>query len=335
MFQNTNKVFSVAPNLQENKPIEVLNPRYWKRIIPKKKNSFDFNLVHIPLKENCKKSAVKKSLPNVMLLNARSLINKANEPAILIDKHNCDITSVTETWLTNNVPSEVVNCFGLTLLRSDRPCSKGGEVVVYINDIIPVKIRYDLCDQCFECLWITLGPKWLPRSISKITAACVYFPPNLLSNDLESSDTAFIVAGDFNPSSSGFQQKHSARHCDFRQVVKQPTRSTNTLDLIFTNIVDCYEDPEMLAPLSTSDHNVIKWKSKSHVARNGNTVNIKVRPLRPTQLDRFGNSQRNYVWSPVLSTIGIDEKADVFLRITKGMFEEFSSRKNNKSARQR
>ena len=83
---------------------------------------------------------------------------------------------------------------------------------MYINDSIPVKICYDLCDLCFECLWITLRTKWLPRSVSRI-AASAYLPSNLISNDLdkvcgyfyycydrlflESSDPTFIVARDF------------------------------------------------------------------------------------------------------------------------------------------
>ena len=44
-----------------------------------------------------------------------------------------------------------------------------------------------------------------------------------------------------------------------KQVVKQPTRGRNTLDLIFTNIAEFYECPETLASLSTFDHRVIKW----------------------------------------------------------------------------
>ena len=63
-------------------------------MISKKENSYDFNLVHISRKRIVKISAAKKSLPNVMLLSARSLLNKANELAIVIDKHNSDITFV-------------------------------------------------------------------------------------------------------------------------------------------------------------------------------------------------------------------------------------------------
>ena len=85
---------------------------------------------------------------------------------------------------------------------------------------------------------------------------------------MESLHTAIILGGDFYPTSNGFQQKRLERHCNLNQIVMQP-RDTNTLlDLIFTDMVDCYETPVILAPLSTSDHNVINWKSKCNIAEN-------------------------------------------------------------------
>ena len=53
----------------------------------------------------------------------------------------------------------------------------------------------------------------------------------------------------------------------------QPTRDTSTLDLIFTDMVEYYETPAILAQLSTSDHNVINWKSKCNAAEKGNLTN--------------------------------------------------------------
>ena len=54
----------------------------------------------------------------------------------------------------------------------------------------------------------------------------------------------------------------------------QPTRDTSTLDLIFIdmveNMVEYYEIPAILTPLSTSDHNVINWKSECNIAEKEN-----------------------------------------------------------------
>ena len=59
--------------------------------------------------------------------------------------------------------------------------------------------------------------------------------------------------------------------------VMQPTRDTSTLNLIFTDMVEYYEIPAILAPFSTSDHNVINWKSMCTIAEKGNLTKIKVR----------------------------------------------------------
>ena len=54
----------------------------------------------------------------------------------------------------------------------------------------------------------------------------------------------------------------------------QPTRDTSTLDLIFIdmveNMVEYYEIPAILTPLSTSDHN----------AEKGNLTKIKARQFQ-------------------------------------------------------
>ena len=57
----------------------------------------------------------------------------------------------------------------------------------------------------------------------------------------------------------------------------QPTRDTSTLDLILIDMVEYNEIPAILTPLSTSDHNVINWKSKCNIAEKGNLTKIKVR----------------------------------------------------------
>ena len=63
---------------------------------------------------------------NVLLLNARSLVNKVNELEIQIANHNSDITFSTETWLADLPTDEAVNCSGHNIIRKDRPNGKGG-----------------------------------------------------------------------------------------------------------------------------------------------------------------------------------------------------------------
>ena len=99
------------------------------------------------------------TMSNVLLLNARSLVNKVNELEIQIANHSSDITFVMETWLVDSVPDEAIDCSGQNIIRKDRPNGKGGGgIAVYVNDRIPIKLRDDLNDSAYECLWVTIRP---------------------------------------------------------------------------------------------------------------------------------------------------------------------------------
>jgi hypothetical protein len=91
---------------------------------------------------------------------------------------------MTEKWLTDDVPDQSVNitCFNLT--RKDRTIGRGRGVAIDVKETIPLKVLSDLSNEDFECLWIILRPKWLPRSISRIAVACVYIPPSIDQENL-------------------------------------------------------------------------------------------------------------------------------------------------------
>jgi hypothetical protein len=103
---------------------------------------------------------------------------------VVIEQHKSNIILVTETWLTDDVPNQSENIAGFNLTRKDRTIGRGGGVEIYVKGIIPLKVRSDLSNEDFECLWITLRPKWLPRSISRIAVACVYIPPSIDQGNL-------------------------------------------------------------------------------------------------------------------------------------------------------
>ena len=148
------------------------------------------------------------------------------------------------------------------IVRNDRQIGRGGGVQVYIRESIPYKLRLDLSNDQYECVWIVLRPVWLPRSISRIAVACVYIPPSVnieMVNSFcdyfcfcydklksESPSTAIIAAGDFNPDSNGLKIRTITRQCHIKQVVKTPTKGNALLDLIFTDVHKFYEDPQVL-----------------------------------------------------------------------------------------
>ena len=173
------------------------------------------NLANIPILRPSRQN-IKHTLPNILLFNARSLFNKIDELTIIINQQNADVIMVTETWLTDVIPDEALHIPDFNIVtRKDRPTRRGGGVAVYIRESLPFKIRPDFYNSDYECLWITLRPKWLPRKISKLALARVYLPPSMNTEALESfyeyccycydslicegPNTSIIITGDFNP----------------------------------------------------------------------------------------------------------------------------------------
>ncbi len=274
-----------------------------------------------------------------MVLNARSIFNKVDELKAHIEIYKPDIIFVTETWLSENIPNEAIHIDDFNVFRKDRIVMRGGGVAFYIKDDFPVRIRFDLSNKSVECLWVTLRPKWLPRKISRIALACVYLPPSMSLNDVdgfydyfqscydilttESRDTAFIIAGDFNPTSNGFKSRFLNIHCNLKQVVKEATRNTSILDLIFTNVNYFYKVPEIIAPLSSADHNMVIWISKIQQPQNNITKKVTVRPIKPSALEFFHSFLASYNWQNVIFASSVDAKLEEFLTATSDMINDF------------
>ena len=96
------------------------------------------------------------------------------------------------------------------------------------------------------------------------------------------------------------------------------------MDLIFTNIAKFYVCPDTLAPLSSSDHNIVIWKSKktSQGTNKGKTVKV-VTEIEQTNTNRFGFFLENFDWNQVLGEEGVDKKVQTFLECTNSMINQF------------
>ena len=104
---------------------------------------------------------------------------------------------------------------------------------------------------------------------------------------MESTETDFIITGDFNPNSNNFRSKHVELQCGFKQVVHVATRKEHILDLIFTNIPKYYNLPTTQAPLDTTDHLLVLWKPKGIENSKNVKQNVAVRPIKLI-LSNFG-----------------------------------------------
>jgi hypothetical protein len=249
------------------------------------------------------------------LLNSRSLLPKLkiDELSILLPQNRSDIAAVTETWLRPDISSELLSIDGYNLHRADRRVGRGGGVCVFTSiDDIPCKRRVDLESPDLECLWLWLRSYRLPRPLSGIALCAVYNAPgkpiedqnNLCDHIVKTSDfvrnqypdCALIILGDFNQ----LDVSHITSDLDLIQVVNSSTRGVNTLDLIICNTYNLYENPAILAPLGTSDDNIVHWTPKARYRYlNNDTGSFHKRYTRHflrSGLDAFGRWIRGANW---------------------------------------
>ena len=117
---------------------------------------------------------------------------------------------------------------------------------MYIKESIKTRRLQELEDPAFEVLLPYIRPPRLPVGINCVVTACVYHPPS--SNDTEIleylSDAitraeglflacGIIIAGDFNQ----LDTKHLCRDFRLKQLVHQPNRGANILDLALTTCI--------------------------------------------------------------------------------------------------
>ena len=224
----------------------------------------------------------RKHLPVFFMSNIQSFSNsskksKTEEIEATLGLNNIDVACLTETWLTENSKDQIQfeNYILFHAVRNKMLRNSGGVTIAVNKDFVSVrKLDIDVPEH-IESLWISIRPKWLPRSISIIIVAGVYYPgsnsayaPDQDDIILHLTETVhqlyqgyenplFIIMGDFND----LNIDELCDACKLKQVVKVPTRKNATLDLILTNNSnDFYESPSTLPSIGGSDHDSVIYK---------------------------------------------------------------------------
>ena len=192
---------------------------------------------------------------------------------------------------------------GYNLFRKDRPIRRGGGVCIYLTESIRADHQTVIENDNFECLWLWLRPNRLPRPLCLIALCVVYHPPGLSQDDHQClkkyltytidllrnryPNCGIILLGDFNDWKISLLL---AIH-NLKQVVKAPTRGTSILDLILTNLSSYFSTPQLLPPLGSSDHNVLRWVPSTETSyRPSGTKFIKhsIRRFPQSSINAFG-----------------------------------------------
>ena len=195
------------------------------------------------------------------------------------------------SWLRSYVQDNIVALSGFNLVRKDRVDITQGGVCVYIRDNINFTILEDLEDPSFEALWLKLRSARLPRGFSCIVLRIIYHPPNnnnpaildYLWQSLSSIESRFpnsglLIVGDFNR----LNTKRLQNSFDLKQIVKFPTWGDKILDLVLTNLRECYKDPIQRPPHGLSNHMSVEVQPKDRSQLLDSRSTIKTRDLKPS-----------------------------------------------------
>ena len=174
--------------------------------------------------------------------------------------------AISETWLSDDIPSETVHISGYHLYRNDRR-SHGGGVLLYIKDTI----QHTYCPELHqssdtEIVWAKINN----GSSYPFYIACVYNPSpdnekyykamlNNFENVLKKNKEIFIV-GDLDEKKYNNQAHYIEILLNCRQLILEPTRVTlNTssiIDHIYTAMPNNHVQSGVLK-YTVSDHYLV------------------------------------------------------------------------------
>ena len=218
-----------------------------------------------------------------MQVNCQSLPAKRESFFCLIEEQKPDIVVGTESWLSSHHSDN--ECFPTdhyTVIRRDRGGNTrgGGVFIAARNDLIIV--REDTLETNCEILWCSLK-----LASSKTLFIGAYYRPH--EGDAESlaelqlslsrlnMQHLVLLAGDFN--FPGWKwSTHEVQNCNYpalhhqfgdmlddsglTQLVEEPTRNNNTLDLVLTNNPTLVSEVSVISGISDHDCPVINLKSR-------------------------------------------------------------------------
>ena len=282
----------------------------------------------ISRKRNDSKNIV-KNLPIVLLSNiqsfGRSIKNdKSTEVEMILNHNKVDIAVFTETWLCQDTREQLPfnDYVKFHKVRENALKSSGG-VSIFVRNTIPATKLSVKVPEHFECLWVTVRPKWLPRTISNIIVCSIYYPGSgskyappqedfvlYLSESVQRfrnrySSPLFLLMGDFND----LNIDEICEICRFHQVVKVPTRKEATLDLILTNVSNVYyEDPISLPKIGDGDHFCVLYSPKNYEKPKLLREKIKTRIYKKSSMQQFGNWITKFNWSEQFQMSDVNEK---------------------------
>lgn len=285
------------------------------------------NLVYVPLNSNFSRQndvdTRREFVPSILLTNVMSLVPKIDEIRIFSMTYDLDLFFITETWLKSTINDNHAALPGYNLERMDRRTGQHGGVCLFSKVGIKTTRLSDIESPTLEVMWVHVRPARLPRGVPCIVTATIYHPPSAddtemleyLSTSLTDIEGLFpgcgiIIAGDFNR----LKIQTFCRNFSLKQLVQIPTRGTNTLDLVITNLQSFYQFDSIIShpPFGLSDHYVITIQPRQRDPKPNYKKVVYKRDTRPSRKAMFGRYLSQIDWG-LLETIGTCEEKNNYL----------------------
>ena len=237
----------------------------------------------------------------IVNINFRSIVNKVSETQNMIDSVQPDVIIGTETWLSKDIKDSEIFSSCYSVFRKDRD-SRGGGVLIAVKDEFKSTLVSELDTDC-EILWVQLVLQH-----KKHLYICAFYRPHVSDqeslNQLELSlqrgnltkNPKMIICGDFNLPDWDWTDRtlkkptsYPSLHNQFleliddlgmEQMVKQPTRDDNILDLVVTNTPHLIPRLEIMPGLG--DHDIVYFEYNTKMSLN-------IRKPRPVPIYKKAN----------------------------------------------
>ena len=219
----------------------------------------------------------------LLSLNCQSLKNKRNEFRTLIETHQPDIITGTESWLNENIPSSNYFPVNYETFRRDRT-TPGGGIFICVHKSLNATLSF--VSETSEILWVHI----LSGNNITIKLAVIYKPDKNLAPieeltthiqelNLEKKPSQFIIITgdtnlpqinwnnlDCNSKKEETQKIIQLTELGLTQLVHEPTRTTEhsstTLDVILTNQPHKFHD--LHTEDGIGDHRIILAEIEIH-----------------------------------------------------------------------
>lgn len=266
-------------------------------------------------------------------LNVRSLFPSMVQFSSLINKNNLDIMTVSETWLNDDIPTNIIKIPNYRFLRKDRQ-GRGGGVGIYVRESIKCKIVLEKfgCVEGVEHLWIELHFGRL-----NILLGVIYrVPTNNVVTFLQHIDDLLsftmpqfeniIILGDFNIDQS-LDNVLADCMCsyDFQQLISEPTRITThsqkIIDLIFSNNCEFILNSGTINADSISDHRAVFCDLDIALPRSKPKF-VTYRNFKNFSYDNFLVDLNHIQWNNIFYLGNIEEKIAVFNQYILELFDK-------------